>query len=63
MKNQYVGDINDYRKYDLLQILSSNKFCPMSYNVPAVYDVLAARIGKCEAFAGPTKCGWRLAWE
>jgi hypothetical protein len=22
MKNQYVGDINDYRKYDLLQILS-----------------------------------------
>ena len=22
MKNQYVGDINDYRKYDLLQLLS-----------------------------------------
>jgi len=22
MKNQYVGDINDYRKYDLLQIIS-----------------------------------------
>jgi len=23
MKNQYVGDINDYRKYDLLQLLSN----------------------------------------
>jgi hypothetical protein len=35
----------------------------MAHNVSAVYDVLAARISKCVAFAGPTKCGWRLAWE
>jgi hypothetical protein len=35
----------------------------IAHNVPAVYDVLAARISKCVAFAGPTKCGWRLAWE
>jgi hypothetical protein len=35
----------------------------MSHNVPAVYDVLAARISKCVAFAGPTKCGGGLPWE
>jgi hypothetical protein len=29
----------------------------MAYNVPAVYDVLAARIRKCAAFPGPSKCG------
>jgi hypothetical protein len=28
----------------------------IAYNVPAVYDVLAARISKCAAFAGPAKC-------
>jgi hypothetical protein len=32
-------------------------------NVPAVCDVLAARIRKCVAFPGPTKCGWSVAWE
>jgi hypothetical protein len=36
---------------------------PIAHNVPAVYDVLAARISKCEAFAGRTKCGGVLAWE
>jgi hypothetical protein len=36
---------------------------PMSYNVPAVYDVLAARIRKCVAFPGPANCGWSVAWE
>jgi hypothetical protein len=35
----------------------------MAHNVPAVYDVLAARISKCVAFAGPTKCGGGFAWE
>jgi hypothetical protein len=35
----------------------------MSHNVPAVYDVLAALISKCVAFAGPTKCGWSEPWE
>jgi hypothetical protein len=25
MKNQYVGDINDYRKYGLLRLLSGNE--------------------------------------
>jgi hypothetical protein len=35
----------------------------MSHNVPAVCDGLAARIGKCVAFPGPTNCGWSVAWE
>jgi hypothetical protein len=35
----------------------------MAYNVPAVYDVLAARIRKCVAFPGPTKCGGGFEWE
>jgi hypothetical protein len=35
----------------------------MAYNVPAVYDVLAARISKCVAFAGRTKCAGATAWE
>jgi hypothetical protein len=35
----------------------------ISHNVPAVYDVLAARIRKCVAFPGPKKCGGVLAWE
>jgi hypothetical protein len=34
-----------------------------SYNVPAVYEVLAARISKCAAFAGWTKCAGATAWE
>jgi hypothetical protein len=29
----------------------------ISHNVSAVYDVLAARIRKCGAFPGPSKCG------
>jgi hypothetical protein len=45
----------------------SNKFIknfnPIAHNVPAVYDVLAAQISKCVAFAGPTKCGGGFAWE
>jgi hypothetical protein len=35
----------------------------MAHNVPAVYDVLAARISKCVAFAGRTKCAEATAWE
>jgi hypothetical protein len=35
----------------------------MAHNVPAVYDVLAARISKCVAFAGRPKCGWSEPWE
>jgi hypothetical protein len=35
----------------------------MAHNVPAVYDVLPARIEKCVAFLGPTKCGGGLPWE
>jgi hypothetical protein len=35
----------------------------IAYNVPAVYDVLAARISKCAAFAGRTKCAGATAWE
>jgi hypothetical protein len=35
----------------------------MSHNVPAVYDVLTARIKKCAAFLGLAKCGWSEPWE
>ena len=35
----------------------------MAYNVPAVYDGLAARISKCVAFAGLTNCGCSEPWE
>jgi hypothetical protein len=35
----------------------------IAYNVPAVYDGLAARIEKCVAFLGPTNCGGGFAWE
>jgi DNA invertase Pin-like site-specific DNA recombinase len=35
----------------------------MSSNVPAVYDVLTARIEKCAAFLGLAKCGWSEPWE
>jgi hypothetical protein len=40
-----------------------DKFSPISPNVPAVYDGLAARIEKCVAFLGPTNCGGGFAWE
>jgi hypothetical protein len=35
----------------------------MAHNVSAVYDVLTARISKCVAFAGRTKCAGSQAWE
>jgi hypothetical protein len=35
----------------------------MAYNVPAVYDGLAARIRKCVAFPGPANCAGATAWE
>jgi hypothetical protein len=35
----------------------------MAYNVPAVYDVLPARIEKCVAFLGLAKCAGATAWE
>jgi hypothetical protein len=35
----------------------------MSHNVPAVYDVLPARIRACVARPGLAKCGWSGAWE
>jgi hypothetical protein len=38
-------------------------FCPIAPNVPAAYDVLAARISKCVAFSGRTKCAGAMAWE
>jgi hypothetical protein len=34
-----------------------------AFTVPAVYDGLAARIRKCVAFSGPTKCAGAPAWE
>jgi hypothetical protein len=35
----------------------------MSHNVPAVYDVLPARIRACVARPGLAKCGWSDPWE
>jgi hypothetical protein len=38
-------------------------FKKIAHNVPAVYDVLPARIRACEARPGLAKCGGVLAWE
>jgi hypothetical protein len=39
-------------------------FClAIAPNVPAVYDVLPARIRACVARPGLAKCGGVLAWE
>jgi hypothetical protein len=35
----------------------------ISPNVPAVYDVFAARIRACVARPGLQKCGWSEPWE
>jgi hypothetical protein len=35
----------------------------MAHNVPAVYDVLPARIRACVARPWLAKCGWSVAWE
>jgi hypothetical protein len=35
----------------------------ISHNVPAVYDVLPARIRACVARPGLAKCGWSEPWE
>jgi hypothetical protein len=53
--------------YFIIFIYFVNDFKPIlggiAHNVPAVYDVLAARISKCVAFAGPAKCAGATAWE
>jgi hypothetical protein len=43
--------------YKILQFLG------ISPNVPAVGDVLPARIEKCVAFLGLAKCAGATAWE
>jgi hypothetical protein len=35
----------------------------ISYNIPAVYDGLPARIEKCAAFLGLANCGCSEPWE
>jgi hypothetical protein len=46
-----------------MALATQNRRENMAYNVPAVYDVLAARISKCVAFAGRTKCAGATALE
>jgi hypothetical protein len=36
---------------------------PIAHNVPAVYDVLPAKIRACEARPGLAKCAGAMAWE
>jgi hypothetical protein len=48
-----------YSFFEYLQKISVQ----IAHNVPAVYDVLAAWISKCVAFAGRTKCAGAMAWE
>jgi hypothetical protein len=38
-------------------------FRKMAFNVPAVYDVLPARIRACVARPGLAKCAGATAWE
>jgi hypothetical protein len=51
--NELLFFVNIFRKF----------FVGIAHNVPAIYDVLAARISKCVAFAGRTKCAGATAWE
>jgi hypothetical protein len=45
-------------------LLFLNKFAfQISHNVPAVYDILPARIRACGARPGLAKCGGGFAWE
>jgi hypothetical protein len=44
--------------YTIQQILGV-----IAHNVPAVYDVLPARMRACEAKLGLAKCGGGFAWE
>jgi hypothetical protein len=53
----YYTLVNNFPEY-FQQILAA-----ISHNVPAVYDVFAARIRACEARPGLQKCGGVLAWE
>jgi hypothetical protein len=41
----------------------SKIFGKIAHNVPAVYDVLPARIRACVARPGLAKCGGGLPWE
>jgi hypothetical protein len=65
--SKYLATINTFMiiivKCFIKKCMPSFYFRPISSNVPVVYDVLAARIEKCVAFLGPTKCGGVLAWE
>jgi hypothetical protein len=58
-----ILDIDSRIYLSFCQVISFINFMAMAHNVPAVYGVLAARISKCAAFAGRTKCGGVLALE
>jgi hypothetical protein len=47
------------RFFKNLEKISKN----MAHNVPAVYDVLPARIRACVARPGLAKCAGATAWE
>jgi hypothetical protein len=44
-------------------IFSKNVKNRIAHNVPAVYDVFAARIRACVVRPGLQKCGWSEPWE
>jgi hypothetical protein len=52
----FINSVNGFRYF-------LDNFGQMAHNVPAVYDVLPARIRACVARPGLAKCAGTMAWE
>ena len=57
MKNQYVGDINDYHKYGLIRILTENPAVPTTVCWMLTFDDKKEAGGKIDYLLKPNK--WR----
>jgi hypothetical protein len=57
--NKFQPFLTKVLSYDFLYTLGGR----IAHNVPAVYDIFAARIRACVARPGLQKCGGVLAWE